>query len=59
MDILNNGDIKTVDVSERGQPFDKNIMGEIDLKEKYEVNMYDGICVIQNLNIIPGGMYGN
>lgn len=30
-----------------------------DLKEKYEVNMYDGICVIQNLNIIPGGMYGN
>lgn len=25
----------------------------------YDVKMYDGICVLQNINFVPGGNYGN
>jgi len=25
----------------------------------YQVNMYDGICVVQNINYVPGGNNGN
>lgn len=28
-------------------------------EQNYSVNMYDGICVVQNINFIPGGMYGS
>lgn len=28
-------------------------------KHVYSVNMYDDVCVLQNINYIPGGKYGN
>lgn len=28
-------------------------------KSNFSVNMYDGICVVQNINFIPGEDYGN
>ena len=28
-------------------------------KREFQVNMYDGICVVQNINFVPGGYYGN
>ena len=31
----------------------------VDSKDKYVVDMYDGICVVQNINYVPGGFYGN
>ena len=24
----------------------------------FHVNMYDGVCVVQNINYVPGGVYG-
>ena len=27
-------------------------------EEEFRVNMYDGICVVQNINFIPGDTYG-
>ena len=29
------------------------------LQQDFVVNMYDGICVVQNINFIPGGFNGN
>ena len=28
-------------------------------EKTFRVNMYDGICVVQNINFVPGGFYGN
>lgn len=28
-------------------------------KSNFSVNMYDGICVVQNINFVPGENYGN
>lgn len=28
-------------------------------KSNFSVNMYDGVCVLQNINFIPGDNYGN
>ncbi len=33
------------------------VMGN--MERIYTVNMYDGICVVQNINFIPGGNNGN
>ena len=27
--------------------------------QDYQVNMYDGICVVQNINFVPGDSYGD
>lgn len=27
--------------------------------KEFSVNMYDGICVVQNINFVPGGQNGN
>ena len=27
-------------------------------KIDFSINMYDGICVVQNINFLPGGSYG-
>lgn len=32
---------------------------DINNKSNFSVNMYDGICVVQNINFVPGGNYGN
>jgi len=38
-----------------------NITSYMDINNKsmFNVNMYDGICVVQNINFVPGGNYGN
>ena len=28
-------------------------------KSNFSINMYDGVCVLQNINFIPGDNYGN
>ena len=28
-------------------------------KSNFSVNMYDGVCVLQNINFVPGEEYGN
>ena len=28
-------------------------------KSNFSINMYDGVCVLQNINFIPGDEYGN
>ena len=28
-------------------------------RSNFSVNMYDGICVVQNINFVPGDNYGN
>ena len=25
----------------------------------FHINMYDGVCVVQNINYVPGGVYGS
>lgn len=42
----------------------KTIQYDIDasmanMRENFTINMYDGICVLQNINFVPGGSYGN
>lgn len=31
---------------------------DISTKIDFSINMYDGICVVQNINFLPGGSYG-
>ena len=31
---------------------------DINNKSSFNVNMYDGICVVQNINFVPGEEYG-
>ena len=28
-------------------------------KSNFSINMYDGVCVLQNINFVPGEEYGN
>lgn len=32
---------------------------DINNKSNFNVDMYDGICVVQNINFVPGENYGN
>ena len=36
---------------------DASFKGE-SIPTTFHVNMYDGVCVVQNINYVPGGVYG-
>ena len=32
---------------------------EYQQRQEFSVNMYEGVCVVQNINFVPGGNYGS
>ena len=50
---VNNLEVPVTTKYEIDAYFDNNI------EKIYYVNMYDGICVVQNINYTPGGEYGS